>query len=89
MFSDLTWVKYEFIYIFRDAFVDYWINDNKITMDTASQIFEILRKPDYNYLTQVCNSCAGSLSPHTSIFDYNWQRCSYMLLIFFDGITSL
>uniref|UniRef100_A0A0E0EYW3 EF-hand domain-containing protein n=1 Tax=Oryza meridionalis TaxID=40149 RepID=A0A0E0EYW3_9ORYZ len=36
----------------RDAFVDYWINDNKITMDTASQIFEILRKPDYNYLTQ-------------------------------------
>uniref|UniRef100_A0A0D9XKK6 EF-hand domain-containing protein n=1 Tax=Leersia perrieri TaxID=77586 RepID=A0A0D9XKK6_9ORYZ len=36
----------------RDAFVDYWINDNKITMDTASQIFEILRKPGYNYLTQ-------------------------------------
>ncbi|XP_062201587.1 probable serine/threonine protein phosphatase 2A regulatory subunit B''delta isoform X3 [Phragmites australis] len=36
----------------RDAFVDYWINDNKITMDMASQIFEILRKPGYNYLTQ-------------------------------------
>ncbi|KAG8091967.1 hypothetical protein GUJ93_ZPchr0012g20496 [Zizania palustris] len=36
----------------RDAFVDYWINDNKITMDTASQLFEILRKPGYNYLTQ-------------------------------------
>lgn len=37
----------------RDAFVDYWINDNKITMDMASQLFEILRKPGYNYLTQV------------------------------------
>ncbi|CAN6323753.1 unnamed protein product [Urochloa humidicola] len=36
----------------RDAFVEYWINDNKITMDMASQIFEILRKPGYNYLTQ-------------------------------------
>ncbi|GJM84804.1 hypothetical protein PR202_ga00510 [Eleusine coracana subsp. coracana] len=36
----------------RDAFVDYWINDNKITMDMASQIFEILRKPGYSYLTQ-------------------------------------
>ncbi|KAI5016485.1 hypothetical protein ZWY2020_006336 [Hordeum vulgare] len=37
----------------RDAFIDYWFNDNKITMDTASQIFEILRKPGYSYLTQV------------------------------------
>ncbi|OEL21066.1 Serine/threonine protein phosphatase 2A regulatory subunit B''alpha [Dichanthelium oligosanthes] len=37
----------------RDAFVEYWINDNKITMDMASQIFEILRKPGYNYLTQL------------------------------------
>ncbi|RLN42720.1 putative serine/threonine protein phosphatase 2A regulatory subunit B' [Panicum miliaceum] len=36
----------------RDAFVEYWINDNKIMMDMASQIFEILRKPGYNYLTQ-------------------------------------
>ncbi|CAL4933605.1 unnamed protein product [Urochloa decumbens] len=36
----------------RDAFVEYWINDNKITMDMASQIFEILRKPGNNYLTQ-------------------------------------
>ncbi|CAN6287983.1 unnamed protein product [Urochloa humidicola] len=36
----------------RDAFVEYWMNDNKITMDMASQIFEILRKPGYNYLTQ-------------------------------------
>jgi hypothetical protein len=37
----------------RDEFVDYWINDNKITMDMASQIFEILRKPHYNFLTKV------------------------------------
>ncbi|ONM05878.1 probable serine/threonine protein phosphatase 2A regulatory subunit B''delta isoform X1 [Zea mays] len=36
----------------RDAFVEYWINDNKVTMDMASQIFEILRKPGYTYLTQ-------------------------------------
>ncbi|ONM05886.1 Serine/threonine protein phosphatase 2A regulatory subunit B''alpha [Zea mays] len=35
-----------------DAFVEYWINDNKVTMDMASQIFEILRKPGYTYLTQ-------------------------------------
>ncbi|AQK65102.1 Serine/threonine protein phosphatase 2A regulatory subunit B''alpha [Zea mays] len=36
----------------RDAFVEYWMDDNKITMDMASQIFEILRKPGCTYLTQ-------------------------------------
>ncbi|XP_051186468.1 probable serine/threonine protein phosphatase 2A regulatory subunit B''delta isoform X2 [Lolium perenne] len=36
----------------RDAFIAYWINENKITLDTPSQIFEILRKPGCSYLTQ-------------------------------------
>ncbi|KAG1361521.1 hypothetical protein COCNU_09G009840 [Cocos nucifera] len=30
----------------RDAFVDYWINSNMITMDIATQIFRILKQPD-------------------------------------------
>ncbi|KAG1359735.1 Serine/threonine protein phosphatase 2A regulatory subunit B''beta [Cocos nucifera] len=36
----------------RDAFVDYWINSNMITMDIATQIFTILKQPDHEYLTQ-------------------------------------
>ncbi|KAF5196672.1 Serine/threonine-protein phosphatase 2A regulatory subunit B'' subunit alpha [Thalictrum thalictroides] len=36
----------------RNAFVDYWINGNVITMDIATQIFNILKQPNHNYLTQ-------------------------------------
>ncbi|PIA45442.1 hypothetical protein AQUCO_01700754v1 [Aquilegia coerulea] len=36
----------------RNAFVDYWINGNMITMDIATQIFNILKQPNRNYLTQ-------------------------------------
>ncbi|XP_034705963.1 serine/threonine protein phosphatase 2A regulatory subunit B''beta-like [Vitis riparia] len=37
----------------RDAFVDYWVNGNMLTMDIATQIFKILKQPDLKYLTQV------------------------------------
>ncbi|KAI3832241.1 hypothetical protein MKX03_032143 [Papaver bracteatum] len=36
----------------RDAFVDYWVNGNMLTMDIATQIFTVLKKPDRRYLTQ-------------------------------------
>ncbi|XP_058101572.1 serine/threonine protein phosphatase 2A regulatory subunit B''beta-like isoform X3 [Magnolia sinica] len=36
----------------RDAFVDYWVNRNMMTMDIATQIFAILKQPDRKYLTQ-------------------------------------
>ncbi|XXG89668.1 hypothetical protein AAC387_Pa12g1618 [Persea americana] len=36
----------------RDSFVDYWINSNMMTMDIATQIFKVLKKPDKNYVTQ-------------------------------------
>ncbi|KAJ4968431.1 hypothetical protein NE237_015132 [Protea cynaroides] len=38
--------------ITRDAFVDYWVNSNMMTMDMAAQIFTILKQPDRKYLTQ-------------------------------------
>ncbi|VVA25958.1 PREDICTED: serine/threonine phosphatase [Prunus dulcis] len=37
----------------RDAFVRYWVDGNMLTMDTATQIFKILKQSDSNYLTQV------------------------------------
>jgi hypothetical protein len=37
----------------RDAFLDYWINGNMLTLDIATQIFTILKQPDLKYLTQV------------------------------------
>ncbi|PIN10405.1 Protein phosphatase 2 regulatory subunit [Handroanthus impetiginosus] len=36
----------------RDAFVDYWINGNMLTKDTATQIYTILKQPDVKYLVQ-------------------------------------
>ncbi|XP_077250753.1 serine/threonine protein phosphatase 2A regulatory subunit B''beta-like [Tasmannia lanceolata] len=36
----------------RDAFVNYWVNSNMLTMDIATQIFSILKQPDRRYLTQ-------------------------------------
>lgn len=36
----------------RDAFIDYWVNGNLLIMDTASQIFTILKQPDLKYLRQ-------------------------------------
>lgn len=44
----------KFFYLFcRDAFIDYWVNGNMLTMDIATQIFKILKQPDLKYLTQV------------------------------------
>ncbi|KAK4847771.1 hypothetical protein QYF36_005719 [Acer negundo] len=37
----------------RDAFTRYWIDSNILTMDTATQIYIILKQPGYEYLTQV------------------------------------
>ncbi|XP_044482894.1 serine/threonine protein phosphatase 2A regulatory subunit B''beta-like [Mangifera indica] len=39
-------------YVTRNAFVDYWINGNILTMDMATQIFSILKQPDLKYLTK-------------------------------------
>jgi len=41
------------LYAFRNAFIDYWVNNNMMTMDIATQIFTILKQPDRKYLTQV------------------------------------
>ncbi|XVE77947.1 hypothetical protein DITRI_Ditri13aG0105000 [Diplodiscus trichospermus] len=37
----------------RDAFIKYWVDGNMLTMDTATQIFEILKRPGCKHLTQV------------------------------------
>ncbi|KAM0949312.1 putative EF-hand domain-containing protein [Dioscorea sansibarensis] len=36
----------------RNAFIDYWVNNNIMTMDIATQIFTILKQPDNKYLTK-------------------------------------
>eukprot|EP00262_Sarcandra_glabra_P007190 TRINITY_DN19834_c0_g1_i1.p1 TRINITY_DN19834_c0_g1~~TRINITY_DN19834_c0_g1_i1.p1 ORF type:complete len:541 (+),score=103.60 TRINITY_DN19834_c0_g1_i1:270-1892(+) len=36
----------------RDSFIDYWVKSNMLTMDIATQIYAILKQPDYKYLTQ-------------------------------------
>ncbi|GAB2287457.1 hypothetical protein Dimus_021835 [Dionaea muscipula] len=39
-------------FVTRDAFVDFWINGNMLTMDIATQIFTIMKQPDRKYLMQ-------------------------------------
>ncbi|KAI9078373.1 hypothetical protein K1719_039592 [Acacia pycnantha] len=39
-------------FVTRNAFIDYWINGNMLTMDMATQIYTILKQPDLKYLTQ-------------------------------------
>ncbi|KAJ6854727.1 serine/threonine protein phosphatase 2A regulatory subunit B''beta-like isoform X1 [Populus alba x Populus x berolinensis] len=39
-------------FVTMDAFLDYWINGNMLTLDIATQIFTILKQPDLKYLTQ-------------------------------------
>ncbi|KAH0463445.1 hypothetical protein IEQ34_008027 [Dendrobium chrysotoxum] len=39
-------------FVKRDAFVAYWMNSNMMTMDTAAQIFNILKHSDRSYLIQ-------------------------------------
>ncbi|XP_051116180.1 serine/threonine protein phosphatase 2A regulatory subunit B''beta-like [Andrographis paniculata] len=36
----------------RDAFVDFWVNGNILTTDTATQLYTVLKQPDSKYLTQ-------------------------------------
>ncbi|KAJ7979847.1 Serine/threonine-protein phosphatase 2A regulatory subunit B'' subunit alpha [Quillaja saponaria] len=38
--------------ITRDQFIDYWIQSNMLTMDLATQIYNILKQPDQIYLVQ-------------------------------------
>lgn len=42
-----------YLLVCRDAFVEYWVNGNMLTKDTATQIFTVLKQPDLKYLTQV------------------------------------
>ncbi|CAO2833167.1 unnamed protein product [Amaranthus hypochondriacus] len=39
-------------FITRDAFVDYWVNGNMLTLDIYSQIYTIMKQPDHKFLTQ-------------------------------------
>ncbi|XP_074292791.1 serine/threonine protein phosphatase 2A regulatory subunit B''beta-like [Silene latifolia] len=39
-------------FVTRDAFVDYWVNGNLLTMDIAMQIYTILKQPDHMFLSQ-------------------------------------
>ncbi|KAI4378994.1 hypothetical protein MLD38_016404 [Melastoma candidum] len=36
----------------RDAFVAYWVNGNMLTMDLATQIYNVLKQPELKHLTQ-------------------------------------
>ncbi|KAL2942694.1 B''GAMMA: Probable serine/threonine protein phosphatase 2A regulatory subunit B''gamma [Bienertia sinuspersici] len=38
--------------VYGDAFVDYWVNGNMLTLDIASQIYTIMKQPDRKFLTQ-------------------------------------
>ncbi|XP_020588881.1 probable serine/threonine protein phosphatase 2A regulatory subunit B''delta [Phalaenopsis equestris] len=54
-FSSVLFKKIDVDYagvVTRDSFVDYWMKRNTITMDIPTHIFNILKRPDRNYLSQ-------------------------------------
>ena len=57
----------------RDAFIKYWVDGNMMTMDTATQVYKILKQPDCNYLAQVCRMTLNFLP----------QLASYLIPFFF------
>ncbi|CAN1245177.1 Serine/threonine protein phosphatase 2A regulatory subunit B''alpha, partial [Linum grandiflorum] len=37
----------------REAFIKYWVENNMLTMDISTQIFEILKKPERRFLSKI------------------------------------
>jgi len=58
---------------YRNAFVEYWINGNMLTMDIATVIFKILKQPQLNYITQVFSLI---------YFSFPWLFLSFKFLLF-------
>ncbi|AQK60177.1 Serine/threonine protein phosphatase 2A regulatory subunit B''alpha [Zea mays] len=39
-------------FVTREAFIDFWVNNNLMSMDSATQVFTILKQQNHNYLTK-------------------------------------
>ncbi|RLN08777.1 serine/threonine protein phosphatase 2A regulatory subunit B' [Panicum miliaceum] len=39
-------------FVAREAFIDFWVNSNLMSMDSATQVFTILKQQNRNYLTK-------------------------------------
>ncbi|CAH8390420.1 unnamed protein product [Eruca vesicaria subsp. sativa] len=39
-------------FVTREAFINYWVNGNMLTMDTATQVFKILKQQNQNFLVK-------------------------------------
>ncbi|GJN19242.1 hypothetical protein PR202_gb06491 [Eleusine coracana subsp. coracana] len=39
-------------FVTREAFTDFWVNSNLMSMDSATQVFKILKQQNHNYLTK-------------------------------------
>lgn len=49
----ITLKPMHFFFVYREAFIDYWVKGNMWTKEIATQIFTILKQPDKKYLVQV------------------------------------
>ncbi|KAJ4888050.1 Serine/threonine protein phosphatase 2A regulatory subunit B''beta [Raphanus sativus] len=52
-FSALLFRKIDFNntgFVTREAFINYWVNGNMLTVDTATQVFKILKQHNHNFL---------------------------------------
>ena len=62
----------------RDAFVQYWVIGNKLTMDIATQMYTILKQPDIKFLTQVI-----------CFFVYLYLFSLFFLFLFFSFLFKM
>lgn len=58
-----------------DDFIKFWVDENIVSMDKATQVFRILKQPDNNYLTKVCYSSLIFLKINRTFFSLIYQLC--------------
>lgn len=78
----------------RERFMEYWVDQNMLTADTATRIFTVLKQPDKNYLTQVSfihftKKCYKLWDDDKTLSTVNHSRLWSCLRTYYDNLQRL
>jgi hypothetical protein len=78
----------------RERFIEYWVEQNMLTADTATRIFTVLKQPDKNYLTQVSfihftKKCYKLWDDDKTLSTVNHPRLWSCLRTYYDNLQRL
>jgi len=66
----IVWQTLYYFHYSREAFIDFWVNSNLMSMDSATQVFTILKQQNRNYLKKVTLSCPKKKCSKRRAMDY-------------------